>query len=237
MKSAITSFSLVLLCLSMVYGQSSGNVLKVQGEAVMYDVPELMQIRIPVQTKNESYEACSNDLIKTYNALSDALVKSGVDEDEVKSDRLNIQENYTYLERERKLDGYIGNINVMVELPHTPKMLTAIMNTLKEERFKFGYTLSFAFSEPQKEKLREEAIRKAIADARRKAEVITEEMGLKLVSVQEINYGYFDSGRDIIVEHEEMAYKMSDSESTELTLNPQKMEIRKNIGVIWLIAK
>ncbi len=237
MKMIISFCTLIVLLSGSTFAQQHGSLLKVQGEATLFEVPEEMNVRIPIEIRAAGYEECSNKLINTYNQLKDALVKNGVDKNVITSSRLNISENYVYYERERKLDGYIGQINISIDLPHTDKKLTDIMNTMKDERFKFGYQVSFSLTEEQKQKILAEAIKSAIADATYKAEVIVESLDLKLVTIQEVNFGYSHGGDPVLMRHDNMAYAKESDAGAELQLTPEKIQITRTVSIVWLIAK
>jgi uncharacterized protein YggE len=238
MKFLITLPVIALISISQpANAQNYPSILKVQGEHRVYAVPEMMEVNIPLQVKDVSYEACSAQLVKTYNDLSASLVKAGIEKDLIKSSGLNIQEFYNYYERERKLEGYTGNIQIYIKLPHDDAKLQSIMRTLRDERFRFGYNLGFSLSEKQKETLEAEAIKSAIADARAKADAMAEALGMKLIAVQEVNYGYTEGRQDFLTREKVFMASRDMNESGDLQLNPQLQEVYRNVGVIWHIAK
>jgi uncharacterized protein YggE len=239
MKSLQRSALLLAASLSayLCTAQSYPSLVKVQGEAKASQVPELMHINIPLSVIHKEYEACSSQLVSTFNELQKALVKAGIAQDQIKSDRLSIQEQYNYYDRERKLEGYAGSMNVFIKMPHDDAKLSAIMRTLRSERFKFGYHVGFSLSEKQKEALQAEALGAAIADAKLKAETMATALGLKLISVQEINYGYVEPVRDILMKHMEMAADMRSDDTGDLKMNPDLIEVYRNVGVVWTLAK
>ena len=209
-----------------------------QGEAVIRTTPEDMLISIPIEVKDKEYKATSDKLIRTYNDLLDALVKVGLDRDTLKSNSLQITEDYNYLDRERKLVGYVGRIQLIIDMHHDTPMLQNIMRTLADERFRFGYRLNFKLSKSQEDSLTAEAIRKATYDARRKAQILAGEMDVRVLEIKEINYEYDQPGGGIPVYREEMMMsKQADSQGGDLTLTPQEIEMRKVVRVIWGIGK
>lgn len=211
--------------------------LKVKGEATVKAIPELMMINIPLEAKASTYSQTSDNLTKTYNDLESALVKAGIADDKIQSSSLRIQENYRYENRERILDGYVGSIQVYLELDHTPDNIKAVISTLKQENFNFGYNLSFGLSEAQKEKLLEEALISAVADGKNKAEILAESLEVRILSLDEVNYGYMSGAPDVFEPKMRMeASAMSDG-GDQLNLNPREMEIRKEVGLIWKVAK
>src|SRR5690554_4794694 len=234
----ITTTLLLILSIMTVSAQSPESVIKVRGEAIVRAVPEVLNIRIPLQTKAKTYEECTNLLTSTFNDLNAALVKSGIDKKRIYSNQLSISEDYNYQDRERVLIGYVGTITLSLELPHTEKNLNRVMRTLNDERFKFGYQASFSFSEAQKDSLREEAIKLAVSDAKVKAKILAEALSVSLEEIKEVNFEFSDGGNDVIIMRQSMLAesKMSDGGS-DIKLNPQEQEISKSVGVIWRISQ
>ncbi len=232
-----TTFLLVFTVLTM-NAQINESVIKVRGEAVMRTVPEILDINIPIQEKAETYEACTNKLTATFNDLNAALVKSGIAKEKIYSNRLSIQEDYEYQDRKRVLIGYIGSIALTMELAHTSENLNRVMQTLNNEKFNFGYQASFSLSEMQKARLREAAIKEAVADAKNKAAILAEALEVKLLEIKEVNFEFSDGGDDILVVQRNymMSEAKMDSGSNDIELNPEEQEIRKSVGIIWWIG-
>lgn len=221
------------------FAEAQTSTIKVKGEATVKAIPALMNVNIPLQAKKETYEATSNELTKTYNDLRAALVKAGVDEEEIKSNSMSINPEYRYVEREKQLLGYVGSIRLSIELEHNQENMNAVVNTLKDEAFNFGYSLSFSLSEEQKETLLEEALTKAVKDGERKASILAKALEVKIIALEEVNHGYMSGRADVL--HPMMrsaeAYQMKSDAGQELTLNPSEIEIRKEVGLIWKVAK
>jgi len=222
-----------------IFAQAQTATIKVKGEATVKAIPALMNVNIPLQAKQDTYEATSNDLTKTYNALKTALVKAGITEGEIKSNSMSINPEYRYLDRDKQLIGYNGSIRLSIELDHTQENMNAIVNTLKNEDFNFGYSLSFSLSETQKETLLEEALTKAVEDGERKASILAKALEVKIVTLAEVNHGYMSDGPGVFqpLMRSAEAYNMKSDGGQELTLNPSEMEIRKEVGLIWKVAK
>jgi uncharacterized protein YggE len=236
MKNLLLLSTALLL---FVFAEAQTSTIKVKGEATVKAIPALMNVNIPLQAKKDTYEATSNDLTKTYNNLKSALIKSGIAEDNIKSNSMNINPEYRYVDRDKQLIGYVGSIRVSIELEHTQENMNAIVNTLKNEAFNFGYNLSFSLSETQKEALLEEALTKAVEDGEHKADILSEALGVRIVALEEVNYGYMTDGPDVFQPRFRSvdAYEMKSDAGQELTLNPSEMEIRKEVGLIWKVAK
>lgn len=236
-----TQLTLLLLAFGLStfasHAQTYSSLAKVQGESRVYAIPEMLDVYIPLQVRDSSYEACNAQLVKTYNELSGALIKAGISKDDIRSQNLIIQEYYNYYDRERKLEGYTGNISIAIKVPHSDNILQTIMRTMRDKRFGFGYSMGFSLSDNQKNTLEQEAIKAAIADARQKADAMAEALGSKLVAVQEINYGYTEGRQDFMVREKIAMADAVQNDGGDLSLTPQRIEVYRNVGVIWLMAK
>ena len=221
------------------FAKAQTSTIKVKGEATVKAIPALMNINIPLQAKKDKYETTSNDLTTTYNDLHDALVKAGIEADDIKSNSMSINPDYRYVDREQQLIGYVGSIRLSIELEHNQENMNAIVNTLKNDAFNFGYNLSFSLSEEQKKTLLEEALTKAVNDGENKAAILAKALDVRIVTLQEVNYGYMSDGPDVFqpMMRSNEAYEMKSEGGQELTLNPSEMEIRKEVGLIWKVAK
>ena len=205
----------------------------------MKAIPALMNVNIPLQAKKDTYEATSDDLTKTFNDLQAALVKAGIDADEIKSNSMNINPDYRYVDREQQLVGYVGSIRLSIELEHNQENMNAIVNTLKNDSFNFGYNLSFSLSEDQKKTLLEEALTKAVEDGENKAAILAKALEVRVITLEEVNYGYMSGDSDVLrpMMRSADAYEMKSDGGQELSLNPSEIEIRKEVGLIWKVAK
>jgi len=231
MKFLFCIAALAFTTTQMLFGQTG--TLQVEGEAVMHTVPEIIRVHIPIQSKNASYEQTTIALTETYNNLSRALVKAGLKKEDLRSSGLDISENYIYSDRERKKDGFIGNIRAEIKMPHTDDMLNAFMKTMSDERFNFGYQLNFTLSEPQKKQLREEAIKAATDDAVAKAETLAANLNVRLISISEIKYGGERNTPSPLMRMDAASMK---SDMEEISLNPREIEIRQSVAVAWVIS-
>ncbi len=232
-------FALLSLFGVNAFCQTDNNEIKVQGSAIIYETPELMVVNISVSAKDSIYSECSDKLVANYNLIEKAFVKNGISKKSLKSDGLNINESYSWSGRERKKDGYSGNISVELELPYDSNSLNIVMNTLKGNDFPVSYNLTFKLSKDQKEKLLQKSIELAIEDAKTKAKYIANSLNVTLSEIKDVNFGYTSYQNDLLTSETDIFFVLDEEEEVEqaLNLNPQKMEIKKTLGIIWKIKQ
>ena len=223
-----------------LFSQVAGDQLKVQGESVISATPEEMVVNIPILVKDSLYSKCSDQLMAKYNDLVSDLNKNGIKKEIVKTDRMQITENYKWSSEGQKFDGYAGTINVLIELKYDVLTLNKIIKTLSGKDMKLTYNVQFQLSKEQRETLLQKSIENAIGDATNKANIISKSLGLKLIGVKDVNFGYVSSGNEVLAPMYKMRMSVSDSRGPEASineLNPQEIDISKSIGIIWYIGK
>ncbi len=235
---------LVLLLLNFgSFGQLHDNLLRVKGNASIYEVPEIMNVNISLQVKDSIYENCSKKLTAIHKKLVTALINNGIQKMWIKSDNLSIKEKTKWTKKGYAPDGYAAYIDVRVQMKHTFDKLNVIINTLKKNDFRFGYDIEFKLSEEQKSKLLERSIENAIKDAKNKANMIAKNLNIKLLHIKEINYGYSRDSYDILTPNYEMKNDILEEEEEDddsnliLDINPKKVGIKKSINITWEIEQ
>lgn len=236
MKIRILCF-LTYLCAFSIYAQKNANLIKVQGNAQVYDTPELLVVNMSLKSKALQYDECSDQLVSNYNQLEAAFQKSNFDKTKLKSSGVNINENTTWYQGKSKKEGYNGSMSVTLEVPFANKSINTIMNTIKKLEFSVPYSLNFKLSEAQKKKLLEETIAMAVNDAKSKATHLATALGVKLGKVKEVNFGYTNSNDNILVPEYSRMESVNMKSGKNLNLNPQKIQIKKSVGVVWKIEQ
>lgn len=240
MKSRILTIIFLLTAVSS-FSQLQDNHLRVQGNAIISEIPELMLVDITINSKDTVYSKCSDLLVTYYNQLEKAFARNGISKENLKSSGLNITESYSWSQktRTREQDGYSGSLTVILELPYNSNSLNTVMKTLKNTGFPTAYYLSFKLSNQQKNELLKQSIELAIDDAKKKASYIAESLNIRLSKIKDINFGFSNYQDDILTNERTIFYIVEEEEESQqdLNLNPNKIEIKKTIGVIWNIEE
>jgi uncharacterized protein YggE len=231
----------VLISGLQCFGQLKDNLLKIKGNAILYQIPEIMYVNIPIELTDSIYENCSIKLAKIHADLKHHLVKNGIKKKDLKTDNLSIGKKTKFTKNGRIPDGFQGSISVKIEMKYSQTDLNKIINVLKNENFDFGYKVGFGLSEEQKSQTLRKSIELAIDDAEIKAQIIGSKMQLKLLEIKEINFGYSGGNFDVLTPESEISsveYEEEvSSKELEIDINPKKIRITKSVNVIWRIEK
>jgi len=237
MKTKLVVLFVLLAGITNLSAQLNDNVLKVEGEAIVYETPENMNIDIPLSVKEDNYAKCAKQLTERYNKLVAEFGKIAIDKSLLQTSNYSIQENYIYENNTRKFDGYNGNITINLEKKYDVDVLNNIINVLTVSDSKPSYSVTFNLSPQQKEKMKKATIEKAIADGKNKASIIAESLGLKLSAIKEINFNYPSASASPFQAETRMTLLKVNESASGLQLTPQMTEIRETIDIIWQIEQ
>ncbi len=241
MRKSLLTFVILALNLTC-FAQAEDNVLKIKGNAILYQIPEMMYVDIPIQVSDSLYENCSFKLAKIHQELKQRLIKNGIKKTDIKTDDLSVGEKTKWTKEGRISDGFQGSVSVKVEMKYSQQKLNVIINTLKYEAFNFGYSVNFGLSEEQKSNTLKKSIELAIDDAEIKAQIIAQKMNMKLLEIKEVNFGYSDGGFDILTPESDTIFCMIEDEDVsdgtlEIDISPKKIKINKTVNIIWKTEK
>lgn len=232
--------SILFLFISFnIISQVQENLLKVKGESVVYSIPEDIVFKMSITVKDSMYDVCSKKLVDRYNKLHETLIKCGIQKDIISTSGVDVSTSYERDEDgKRNFVGYSGSIDITLEMKYDQSILNRLISALRNKEINQTFNFDFKLSKEQKAGLLDQAIQNAIADAKNKAMIISKNLGLNLVEISEINYGYISSNYDeLLSEGEELQSQEEYNGSDNLQLNPRKMSINKTISIIWKIEK
>lgn len=171
------------------------NSITVTGEGEAVAVPDVAAFTFSVSADAASVAAAQEAVTKKVDAVLAALEDAGIDEKDIKTTDYSVWPKYIYKQQictvgycpgNQVQDGYTANESVSVKVRETEKAGEALAAAGDNGATNLS-GLSFTLDNP--DEVRNEARGKAIADARKKAEVLSRQLGVRLVRV----IGYYDS--------------------------------------------
>ena len=206
--------ALVLVCIALVsyayanfkqtsYLNDIPASITVDGEGEVLAIPDIGQFTFSVRAEAETAEAAQEASGTAMNEILAYLTESGIAETDVKTQNYNLWPQYQFVEqicpvgefcppRERVQTGFEVNQSVSVKVRDTDTA-GAIIAGIGERGATNISGLDFTIDDI--EVLQAEARELAIADAKAKAKVLAEQLGVKitrLVSYYENGGGYYE---------------------------------------------
>jgi uncharacterized protein YggE len=184
MSTAMPRFALIAAAAASLFAGSARAetdfppAISVTGEASISAAPDLAQLDAGVasdgKTAREASEANGTAMTKVMAALKGA----GIDDKDMQTSRLSLQPQYaSNRSGPSPIVGYRASNRVSVKL-HDPGKVANVIDALVGAGANDVGNVSFAVEHPSK--LLDEARQKALADARRKAEIYAKAAGVSL---------------------------------------------------------
>lgn len=182
----------VLCCLMAISFAESE--ISVNGTGETYISADTVYITLGVQTRQTNVREAQSSVNEKIKAVREAIIAMGIPEEDINTDQLNI---YMYTEfTDAGEERIVYHVSSMLTIRSDD--VTAAGSIIDAAFAEGANTLDgVRFTAAETEEAENAAIRAAVADARRKADVIAEASGLKITGIEKLSEGYvssFDSG-------------------------------------------
>ena len=120
---------------------------------------------------------------ETIAAIREALIKAGVKEEDINTDYINIYASYDYSDGSEQLKGYNANSTLAIRVTDI-EAVGEVIDIAFEAGANTLNGINFSASDTTEAETK--AMKKAVEDAKDKAEVLAEASGLKIRGIDEI---------------------------------------------------
>ena len=195
----------MMLCLAMLFtflisstacaAEERLPTISVNGEGVIEVAPERATISLGIINRDKNASVVQNENARIASEIINAVNKLGIDRKNIRTGNYSFHPYYRQNENKQSvLDGYEANNTVTVIVDDLNLIGKVIDTALKNGANNVD---SLQFGIRNKENLQAEALRLAVRDARKKAEIVAAELGKKVVGVRSIsiNSGYVSAPR------------------------------------------
>lgn len=143
-------------------------------------------ISLGVNARDKDVLKAQQKVNETIAAIRSALIEQGVKEENINTDFINIYPLYDYSNDQEQLAAYNASSTLAIKVTDMESV-----GTLIDVCFAAGAnTLNgISFSASDTEEAKTEAMKKAVADAKKKAEILAEASGLKITGIEIISEG------------------------------------------------
>lgn len=178
----------------------NGATVSAIGNAEIKAQPDIVSVYLNLEGKGDNATSAKDMLDEINDELLINLIKIGLNRDEIKTESINVYQNYEWQNGKRIDKGYIAVQRIVIETDDFD--LTSEIIDVAIDSGALVNWINFELTEERRSDLKIEALEKAGIDARKKAEATANGLGKKLgrlISVQseEFNYGpyrAYDSG-------------------------------------------
>lgn len=222
-------FSILMLVAISSFAQSEPYGVQVMGEGSIMANPDEVNLNIRVEHEGNTAEEVKGAVDKDVRNVFKFLKKSGVADKYVRTEYLNVNKNYQY---QTKTYNYIANQAISIKLKDLEKYEEIISGLLATGINRID---GIQFGSSKMEELKSQARKKAIQNAKAKAEEYIGELGHQLGTVKYI--AEVSSSQPYPVAYKNAAMVQSDSNGGENapSISPGEMEVTAKINVRFSI--
>ena len=182
MIALVATLVMVLICTLAV----AETKIVVNGTGEVRVSADTAVISLGVNARDKDVLKAQQKVNETIAAIRAALIEKGVKEENINTDFINIYPLYDYSSDQEQLAAYNASSTLAIKVTDMESV-----GTLIDVAFAAGAnTLNgISFSASDTEEAETEAMKKAVADAKNKAEILAEASGLKITGIEIISEG------------------------------------------------
>ncbi len=226
----LTNILLVLVFIALAYltfthrdisvDMSTGErdrTISVTGEAETFVAPDTASVSFSVTKKAQTTENAMNSINERMNVLLAQLKGFDVKEKDIKTVNYSVQPQYSYNNNKQIFEGYRATQRIQVKIRDLEKT-SDILSTVNSAGVDNVSQLTFFVDneEEVKEKLRKEAIK----NAKEKAKVLAQDLGVNLNEIVGYSNGNFNDGFEPAYRSQDFAYSMNAKEEVAEAVVP-----------------
>lgn len=221
----------------------SGNTreLRVTGKGRLQVPPDVTRIYVTLEKTWPTYDETLRRSSEDTEQIRNLVQSFGFQAEDLKTMEYRVDTEYEGYEENgayrRRFVGYRCVHRMKVEFPSDGERLGKLLNALAanpaEPEFSIGYAVK------DTEAARDRLLGLAVADAKRKAEILAEAAGVSLREIRALDYSWSSEELEIRTMNAAPAgrllMKNQTEESFDMAIQPDDIEVTDTVTVIWTI--
>lgn len=187
--------ALILVLLLMTGAAMAETSISVSGTGETQVSADTAIVSLGVSARDRDVLKAQQQVNAKIAAIRKALTDMGVKEESINTDYLNIYATYDYSSDQEQIEAYNANSTLAIRVTEMDSV-----GGLIDAAFAAGANTlgGISFSASDTEEARNESMKKAIADAKAKAEVLAEAAGMKITGIESVSEnGVYSYGNDV----------------------------------------
>ena len=205
--------------------------ITVKGTGEVRVSADMAVISLGVNARDKDVLTAQQKVNESIAAIRQALIDHGVKEENINTEFINIYAIYDYNNDQEQLAAYNASSTLAIRVTDMESV-----GTLIDICFAAGAnTLNgISFSASDTEEANTEALKKAVADATKKAEIMAESAGLKITGIEVISEGGVVSYENSVGNVYAKGFEMSESEEDAGTVvQAAKLIITASVSITF----
>jgi hypothetical protein len=179
----------IIIFFAFASAQQQSSTIEVKGTGTYSAIPDLGVLSVEITAVHRQF----GDAVKEVNAktekLNTQLTLLGFAAAEIKTGDYTVSK-HTVWENNSNVDkGYVARQRITVEFPQSKEKIGTIITSFVKSGTDVQFSFHFTLSETKERVVRDELLKRAVADAQSRASVLTAAAGKKLGQILRISHG------------------------------------------------
>lgn len=161
-------------------------IIRVTGEGLASVRPDTIEVGLSLSSVNKKYTKSISEVDEMVTAVKSELKKVGVED--VKTTNFSVRQHYSYDGRKNVPDGFETQHLLKISFDYDTNKLGDVIEKITASLAEPRLTLSFTSKNTDKAK--EEALKDAVAHAKRDATALAKAAGVKLGDILLVNHSF-----------------------------------------------
>jgi len=233
-KFSLTLIILLMMC-ATAFAEENPPIISVSGEGIVEATPDRATISVGVVTREKNPSEVQNSNARAANSVINSIIALGIERKNISTGNYSFNPVYRHLENgKRVLEGYEATNSVTIivdDLKLVGKVIDAALNhgANHVDSLNFGLRNKIAYQD--------EALRLAVLDAKRKAEIVAAALGKSILSVRNVS---INSNRVSAPQNYKMVRAMAATEDAvayETPIESGNLQCSANVHVEFEISR
>lgn len=213
--------------------QGEGNTINVAGNSEIAVSPDEAEAWVGYSVVKDTAEEAQNEVNEIISAMMDGYDQAGIDK--VETENLNLYEERTWTQDEgSKVVGWRASQTLKVtttDLDAVGSIVDIAVNNGANQ----VNNINFKLSEAKEKQYKQEALAKASADAKEKAEVIADSLGVRLGKIKTVmESNYYSRAYPVAMDAGGM--DMEESLKQVASVTPKDVTVTANIQLVYYVG-
>jgi uncharacterized protein YggE len=204
--------------------------ITIDGIGKITAVPDIAEVNVGFITEGKNVQVIQKENVTKMNKLVDAIKKLGIADKDIQTSQYSVYPKYDYANGRSTLSGYTISQSVTIKIRDLDKT-SAVLAAAGESSANQVGGLNFTIDDP--EDLKVQARNKAILNAKAKAEVLANSLGIKFGRI--VGFSEGGSAPYPLYAKTDMAYGIGGAEAAP-SIEAGNMEITSNVSIIYEIS-
>jgi hypothetical protein len=210
-------------------------IVTVTGEGIVRVTPDMASVSFGIVTVADDPETARSQNAEASSTAMNAVRELGIEERYIRLETLQLQPYREYDEELRRYveKGFEASRQVVVEVHDLEMLPTLITRIVQQGANRLNHV---AYELQDRDQARNEALREAALNAREKAVLIVETLGLQLGELRQVNEQIFDFPRPFM-RMESMEAMSRDAAPEPDAYAPGELEVRATLNVTFEVVE